>query len=289
MTTMPPTTSPSPSSSAMPRRSSGPKWTVAELPHRHRRAARADLGRRRARGPRWSARSRGRARRARARRSRARRRPRPRSSAASRRRRRRMRDAEGSQPARIEVDLVLLHEAADRRDLGDARRRSGASSAGSSPGTMRSCGEVVPAGACRPARTRTPSRRRSRRGRASGVTPSGRRLADRGSGTRARGCAPSRDRCRPRRRRTRTSPRTSSPAHVAHAGRRAQRGDDRVGDLVLDQVRAPARPLGEDDHLRVGEIRDRVERRAIGAARKPSNAATATTVRSGRGFARDRR
>ena len=38
-----------------------------------------------------------------------------------------------------------------------------------------------------------------------------------------------------------------------------QRRDDRVGDLVLDQRRAAPHPLGEDDDLRIGEIRDGVQ------------------------------
>ena len=51
------------------------------------------------------------------------------------------------------------------------------------------------------------------------------------------------------------------PAHGAHARRGEQRRRDRVGDLVLDQIRAAARPLGRDDHLHVGQVGDRVERR----------------------------
>ena len=41
---------------------------------------------------------------------------------------------------------------------------------------------------------------------------------------------------------------------------------DRVGDLVLDQGRRAAAPLGEDDHLGLGEVGDRVERDLPGAA-----------------------
>ena len=52
-------------------------------------------------------------------------------------------------------------------------------------------------------------------------------------------------------------------AHRLHLGRGDQRGRDRVGDLVLDQIGALPHPLGEDDHLHVGEIRDGVERRAL--------------------------
>src|SRR4029453_3658728 len=53
-------------------------------------------------------------------------------------------------------------------------------------------------------------------------------------------------------------------AHVAHLGRREEPRRDRVGDLVLDQLRSAARPLGEDDHLHVGEVGERTERRAGG-------------------------
>ncbi|MNX81615.1 hypothetical protein D3C86_1133070 [compost metagenome] len=35
---------------------------------------------------------------------------------------------------------------------------------------------------------------------------------------------------------------------------------ERVGDLVLDDLRATARPLGEDDDLVLGEVRDRIQR-----------------------------
>src|SRR5215212_1060818 len=45
--------------------------------------------------------------------------------------------------------------------------------------------------------------------------------------------------------------------------RRAQEGgDDRIGDLVLDDVRA-AVPLRIDDDLRVGEVRQRIERNPV--------------------------
>ena len=49
-------------------------------------------------------------------------------------------------------------------------------------------------------------------------------------------------------------------AHVLHAGGRAQRRDDGIGDLILDQVRASPHPLRRNDHLCVGEVRHRVER-----------------------------
>ena len=49
-----------------------------------------------------------------------------------------------------------------------------------------------------------------------------------------------------------------------------------IGDLVLDQVRAPPRPLGEDDDLDVREIGDRVERRARAARTSPTPPSAAT-------------
>ena len=48
-------------------------------------------------------------------------------------------------------------------------------------------------------------------------------------------------------------------AHVLHLGRAQHGGDDRIGDLVLDDVGA-AVPARVDDHLGVAEIRDGVER-----------------------------
>ena len=58
-------------------------------------------------------------------------------------------------------------------------------------------------------------------------------------------------------------------AHVRHARRRHERRDERVGDLVLDERRAPAHPLGVHDDLRVREIRDRVELHRPDGPRRP--------------------
>ena len=44
-----------------------------------------------------------------------------------------------------------------------------------------------------------------------------------------------------------------------HARRTLQRAHERVGDLVLDQVGAATHPLGVDDDLRVREIRQRIK------------------------------
>ncbi len=50
------------------------------------------------------------------------------------------------------------------------------------------------------------------------------------------------------------------PAHGFDPGGGDEGGDDRVGDLVLDQIRAASLPGRVDDHLHVGDVRHRVER-----------------------------
>ncbi len=49
--------------------------------------------------------------------------------------------------------------------------------------------------------------------------------------------------------------------HRLDARRREQLGDDRVGDLVLDDVGAAVFPRRVDDHLNVGQVGNGVERR----------------------------
>ena len=61
-------------------------------------------------------------------------------------------------------------------------------------------------------------------------------------------------------------------AHVGDVRRPDQLRDDRVGDLVLDQGRAAAHPLGEDDDLRIGEVRDRVQPRLLDGDDRPTRA-----------------
>ena len=56
----------------------------------------------------------------------------------------------------------------------------------------------------------------------------------------------------------------------AHAGESLQVDGQRVGDLVLHLLRAVTRPVGEDNHLVIREIRNRVNRR--GAESPPSPA-----------------
>ena len=52
-------------------------------------------------------------------------------------------------------------------------------------------------------------------------------------------------------------------AHGLRAGHRKHGGRQRVGHLVLDDLRRLARVRGTDDHLHIGQVRNRVERRAI--------------------------
>ena len=54
----------------------------------------------------------------------------------------------------------------------------------------------------------------------------------------------------------------------SNAGEPLQVRGERIRDLVLDFLRAVPRPVGEDDHLVVGEIRNRVDRR--GCQRPPA-------------------
>ena len=111
-------------------------------------------------------------------------------------------EVEGAEPVRIDRHLVLLDEAADRRDLGDAGHR------------LQAVAEV-------PVLERPQVRERLRAGvvdegvlvdpsDAGRVGPElgphalGQQRLDLRAGTRARGCAPSRCRCRPRRSRRRS-------------------------------------------------------------------------------------
>ena len=45
--------------------------------------------------------------------------------------------------------------------------------------------------------------------------------------------------------------------------------DERIRDLVLDQIGAAPHPLGEDDDLRVGEVRQGIERRLADRVDRP--------------------
>ena len=46
-----------------------------------------------------------------------------------------------------------------------------------------------------------------------------------------------------------------------YAGKTLQIRDERIGDLVLDLLRRASRPVGEDDHLVLGQVWNGVDRR----------------------------
>ena len=50
-------------------------------------------------------------------------------------------------------------------------------------------------------------------------------------------------------------------AHRACAGHRQHRGGQRIGDLILDHLRRLPGEFGANDDLRVGQVRQRIERR----------------------------
>ena len=60
-------------------------------------------------------------------------------------------------------------------------------------------------------------------------------------------------------------------AYDLDLGRGEEGRDDRIGDLVLDQIGAPPHPLGEHDHLRVREVGKGVERRTADREHAPAD------------------
>ena len=60
------------------------------------------------------------------------------------------------------------------------------------------------------------------------------------------------------------------PAHRARAGHRHHGGGERIGELVLDDLRRLPRKRRADDDLHVGQVRQRVERRAQQRHRAPA-------------------
>ena len=56
--------------------------------------------------------------------------------------------------------------------------------------------------------------------------------------------------------------------HVLHAGHAEQRDRQRVADLVIDVLRAPPGPVGEDDLLVLADVGDRVDGDRV--ARQPA-------------------
>ena len=51
--------------------------------------------------------------------------------------------------------------------------------------------------------------------------------------------------------------------HRAHTGQPAQLVDQRIGQLILDLARTATHPVGEDDHLVLAEIGNRIDRRVV--------------------------
>ena len=60
-------------------------------------------------------------------------------------------------------------------------------------------------------------------------------------------------------------------AHDLDFRRRKERGGNGIGDLILDEVRAPSEPLRVDNDLRVGQIGDGVQRRVLHRPGSPGN------------------
>ena len=167
----------------------------------------------------------------------------------------------GAQPVRIDVDLVLLDIAADRGDLGDA-------------------GDGVELVADEPVLERAQLAQRLRRALdrvpedvpdAGGVRAERRRHA---RGQALGDEAHALEDARPREVQIdvvleddvdhREAERRLRP-HDPHAGQTLQVDRERIRDLVLDLLRAVAGPVGEDDHLVVGQVGNRVDRRGVSA------------------------
>ena len=169
-------------------------------------------------------------------------------------------NAVGQELVRVDHDLVLLHESADGGDLGDAR--DALQGVAQVPVLQRAeLLEVEPPGLVHERVLEHPAD-------AGGVRAQGRRDA---LGEPPLDLVQVLEHARP------------GPVHVGavledgvHEGepeeglssdeldprRGEQRGGDRIGDLVLHGVGALSRPLGEDDHLNVGEIGNGIERAA---------------------------
>jgi len=52
-------------------------------------------------------------------------------------------------------------------------------------------------------------------------------------------------------------------ANSLYVRRREHRGDNRIGHLILDKIGRLPHPFGMDDHLNVGNVRQRIERDSI--------------------------
>ena len=169
-------------------------------------------------------------------------------------------EAVGAQPVGIDVHLVLADVAAERRDVGDAGDRLQVSSGDTSPAAIagrRGCASRVvhehvlehPAEAGRVgSELGRDALRQARKDRREVLERPRARPVDIG--------AVVEDDVDERVAEVRDA------AHRLDVRRADERRDDRRGDLVLDQVRA-AIPARVDDHLRVAEVGDRVERHAL--------------------------
>ena len=203
----------------------------------------------------------------------------------------RERDPEAAQAIRVDLHLVLAHEAADRRNLRDPRH-AGERVAQVPILETAQLGEIMFAAAIDervledPAHAGRvgPERRRDAFGQA---PDGGAHVLEHAAAGPVEIRAVLEDHVHE------GEPEERLPAHVAHARRREQHRRDRVGDLILDERRTPARPLAEHDHLDVREIGNRVEGRvqdrvdAPGERRRDAEERESAPARAGGHHARD--
>ena len=172
-----------------------------------------------------------------------------------------LRDAERTHPVRVEHHLVLPHHAADAGHLRHVRDRLQLEL--QEPVVERAqLADVVPAACGRPARTRRPSRRRSRPGPSEALAPGGQpalHLVEVLDDARARpvrvGLVVEQD----------VDERVAEERVAAdrlRAGHAEHRRGERIGDEVLDDLRRLAGVGRADDDLRVREVGQRIQRRA---------------------------
>ena len=176
----------------------------------------------------------------------------------------------GAHLRRGKLDLILLHEAADARDFGHALHAG--ELVADVPilhrAELREVVAAVPAPS--PDRRRgnidRPSRARWRPGRAAASTPSGicaleviQPLQHAGAGEVVVDLVLEDDR-------DQREAEHRSGAHLLHSGEALQAGGERIGDLVLDLLRAAAHPVGIDEHLVFPEVRDGIDRREVDGA-----------------------
>ena len=176
----------------------------------------------------------------------------------------------GAKPIGIDVDLVLLDVAADGRDFGDAGH--GVELIADEP-VLQACADLAAraSGSRRVYQKTWPTPVAS--GPSVGATPAGRRLRDQ---------AHALEHARPREIQVdvvleddvdHREPERRLRPDDAHAGQALQVHGQRIRDLVLDLLRAVARPVREDDDLVVGQIGNGVDRRRAAAPTSPSRRA----------------